>query len=346
LLTEGPTPTPVVAFGIRHFGCVAGIVVTASHNPAQDNGYKVYLGDGSQIVPPADVEIAARIDKAAQLPLADVPRSTDVTTLDAELIEAYLERAVSLTDAATPRALDWVYTPLHGVGGAVVADVVGRLGYPAAHVVPEQADPDPDFPTVTFPNPEEPGALDLAIAAAKQHGADLVLANDPDADRCAVAVPAGDQWRMLRGDELGVLLADDALRRGLQGVFACSIVSSSLLQAMAADHDQPFSYTLTGFKWIGRVPDLVFGYEEALGYCCDPQAIADKDGITALTRVLAIAAELKDQDSTLTDRLDEIAERHRSADRPGRGPIDHPAGDDHAAQQATGGVGRPPGHRR
>jgi phosphomannomutase len=199
---------------------------------------------------------------------------------------------------------------LHGVGGAVVADVVRRLGYPAAHVVQEQAEPDPDFPTVTFPNPEEPGALDLAIAAATQHGADLVLANDPDADRCAVAVPAGDHWRMLRGDELGILLADDALRRGLQGVYACSIVSSSLLQAMATDHDQPFRYTLTGFKWIGRVPGLVFGYEEALGYCCDPQAIADKDGITALTRVLAIAAELNDQGRTLTDRLDEIAERY------------------------------------
>ena len=314
LLTDAATPTPVVAYGIRHFACVAGIVVTASHNPARDNGYKVYLGDGCQIVPPADTEIADRIDAVAAEPLASVPRSTDYRLIGQQLTDAYLDRAASLVPADAPRQLRWVYTPLHGVGRRVVTEAVRRAGFADPIVVADQAEPDPDFPTVPFPNPEESGALDSAIAVAGRSDADLVLANDPDADRCAVAVPydlpAGRRWRMLRGDELGTLLADDALRRGVTGVYACSIVSSSLLAALAADHDQQFTYTLTGFKWIGRVPDLAFGYEEALGYCCDPSAIADKDGMTALLRVLTIGAELKAQDRTLADRLDEIAERH------------------------------------
>ena len=293
MITTDPLPTPVLAFGIRHFGCVAGVVVTASHNPPQDNGYKVYLGDGSQIVPPADSAISARILAVAEHDLGDVPRSTAYTTLGDELVEAYLERAASLVPPEAPRELNWVYTPLHGVGRAVVDQAVARSGFRPSRVVAEQAEPDPRFPTVSFPNPEEPGAIDLALAEARRTGADLVVANDPDADRCAVAAVIDGEWRMLSGDELGALLADDALRSGRRGTYACSIVSSSLLATMAAAHGQPFTYTLTGFKWIGRVPGLAFGYEEAIGYCVDPEAVPDKDGITALLRVLALAAGLK-----------------------------------------------------
>ena len=307
LLVPVPTPTPVVAFGIGHFGCVAGVVVTASHNPPQDNGYKVYLGDGSQIVPPADGEIAARIEEVTHRDLSDVPRSDDYVELGDELVEAYLARVTSLVPADAPRDLGWVYTPMHGVGGRVVAEAVARAGFTGAEVVAEQAEPDPDFPTVGFPNPEEPGAIDLALALAQRTGADLVVANDPDADRCAIAAPIDGAWRMLRGDELGALLGDDALRRGVEGTYACSIVSSSLLAAMAAAHGQPFAATLTGFKWIGRVPGLAFGYEEAIGYCVDPQAVPDKDGISALIRVLTLAAGLKAEGRTVADRLDEIA---------------------------------------
>ena len=307
LLVPVPTPTPVVAFGIGNFGCVAGVVVTASHNPPQDNGYKVYLGDGSQIVPPADGEIAGCIEEITHRDLSDVPRSDDYVEVGDELVEAYLDRVTSLVPAGAARDLDWVYTPMHGVGGRVVAEAVARAGFTGAEVVAEQAEPDPDFPTVGFPNPEEPGAIDLALALARRTGADLVVANDPDADRCAIAAPIDDTWRMLRGDELGALLGDDALRRGVEGTYACSIVSSSLLAAMAAAHGQPFATTLTGFKWIGRVPGLAFGYEEAIGYCVDPQAVPDKDGISALIRVLTLAAGLKAEGRTVADRLDEIA---------------------------------------
>ncbi len=307
LITSGPLPTPVLAFGIGHFGCVAGVVVTASHNPPQDNGYKVYLGDGSQIVPPADAEISRRILEVAAHDLADVPRSDGYRVLDDALVEAYLERAARLVPADVPRNVNWVYTPLHGVGLDVVDRAVARSGFRPSRVVVQQAEPDPRFPTVAFPNPEEPGSIDLALAEAKEGDADLVVANDPDADRCAVATVIDGRWRMLSGDELGALLADDALRSGRRGVYACSIVSSSLLAAMAAAYGQPFVYTLTGFKWIGRVPGLAFGYEEAIGYCVDPAAVPDKDGITALLRVLAVAAGLKATGHTLADRLDEIA---------------------------------------
>ncbi len=310
LLTDRSLPTPVTVFGIRHFSCVAGVVVTASHNPPQDNGYKVYLGDGSQIVPPAEADIAARISEVARHDLNDVPRSADYAILGGELVSAYLGRIASLVPDDADRDLRWVYTPLHGVGAAVVAGAVAASGFPAPSVVAAQAEPDPAFPTVAFPNPEEPGALDLALAQAEKTRADLVVANDPDADRCAVAAPFGGHWRMLRGDELGALLADDALRRKVQGTYACSIVSSSLLSMMAAEFGQPFTYTLTGFKWIGRVPGLAFGYEEALGYCVDPAAVRDKDGISALIRVLALAAECKAQRSSLADRLDGIARRY------------------------------------
>ncbi len=236
-----------------------------------------------------------------------MPRSDDYVELGDELVEAYLTRVTSLVPAGAPRDLSWVYTPMHGVGGRVVAEAVARAGFTGAEVVAEQAEPDPDFPTVGFPNPEEPGAIDLALSLAVRTGADLVVANDPDADRCAIAAPIDGSWRMLRGDELGALLGDDALRRGVEGTYACSIVSSSLLAAMAAAHGQPFAATLTGFKWIGRVPGLAFGYEEAIGYCVDPQAVPDKDGISALIRVLTLAAGLKADGRTVADRLDEIA---------------------------------------
>jgi len=310
MITSGPLPTPLVPFGIRHFGCVAGVVVTASHNPPQDNGYKVYLGDGSQIVPPADAEISAWIDRVAQHSLDDIPRSPSYTVLGKELLSAYLDRVAGLVGPDAPRQVRWVYTPLHGVGASLVERAVSACGFTSPHVVAEQANPDPRFPTVAFPNPEEPGAIDLAVAQAQEIGADLVIANDPDADRCAIAVIVDGEWRMLSGDELGVLLGEDALRRGVRGTYACSIVSSSLLSAMATAYRQPFVYTLTGFKWIGRVPGLAYGYEEAIGYCVDPEAVPDKDGVSALIMVLTLAAGLKAEGLSLADRLDEIARRY------------------------------------
>ena len=294
-------PTPVVAFGIRHLGCVAGVVVTASHNPPQDNGYKVYLGDGSQIVPPADAEIAARIDEVAARPLAEVARSDAYGRPGPDLLDAYAARAASLVPPTLRATLRWAYTPMHGVGGDLVLDLVARAGFPAPAVVAEQAAPDPDFPTVAFPNPEEPGAIDLALALGEQVDADVVVANDPDADRCAVAARFGTGWRMLTGDELGVLLGEDALRRGTAGTYACSSSPAPSSRRCAAAYGQPSATTLTGFKWIGRVPGLAFGYEEAIGYCVDPEAVRDKDGMTALVRVLALTAALKAAGQTSPD---------------------------------------------
>ncbi|MGA9746269.1 MAG: phospho-sugar mutase [Nocardioides sp.] len=308
LVLPRPLPTPILAYAIRTLGCVAGVMVTASHNPPQDNGYKVYLGDGSQIVPPADAGIADRI--AAVGALADVPLGEEWTTLGDEVVESYLDDVAGLASAGGPRELTTVYTPLHGVGGTSVARVLERAGFAAPHVTPAQAEPDPDFPTVAFPNPEEPGAMDLAMALAAEVDADVVVANDPDADRCAVAVPGPHGWRMLRGDEVGALLADFLLRRGVTGVYAASIVSSSLLGRLAAAYDQAFVETLTGFKWIARVDGLAFGYEEALGYCVAPGLVRDKDGVSALLHVVELAAELKAEGRTLVDRLDEIARSH------------------------------------
>ena len=300
-------PTPLLAFAIRELGCVAGVMVTASHNPPEDNGYKVYLGDGSQIVPPADSEIAARI--AAVGPLADLPRGDAGTLVSEEIVDRYLDTVAGLAEDG-PRDLTVVYTPLHGVGGTTVAQVLETAGFEAPYVVEQQEEPDPDFPTVAFPNPEEPGAMDLAMALAAEKKADLVVANDPDADRCAVAVPDAHGWRMLRGDEVGALLAHHLIARGRTGVFANSIVSSSLLGKMAAAAGQPHVETLTGFKWIGRVEGLAFGYEEALGYCCDPDNVRDKDGVSALLLVCELAAAAKAEGRGLTDILDDIAREH------------------------------------
>ncbi|MBY9076399.1 phospho-sugar mutase [Nocardioides sp. WL0053] len=300
-----PLPTPVLAYAIRELGCVAGVMVTASHNPPQDNGYKVYLGDGSQIVPPADAGISREIDAVGALD--SVPRGEGWERLGDDVVDSYKAKVAALVDAGTPRDLVSVYTPLHGVGGETVAEVLERAGFPAPHVAVAQAEPDPEFPTVAFPNPEEPGAMDLAMALAEEVGADLVLANDPDADRCAAAVPGPHGWRMLRGDEVGALLADAALRRGVQGVYATTIVSSSLLGTMAAAHGQEYRETLTGFKWLGRVDGLAFAYEEALGYCAAPELVRDKDGVSALLRLAELAATLKAEGRTLDDRLDDIA---------------------------------------
>lgn len=306
-LLPRPLPTPVLAYAVRELGCVAGVMVTASHNPPQDNGYKVYLGDGSQIVSPADAEIAARIAEVGDL--ASVPRGTGWKVLGEDLLDRYLDTVAGLAEDG-PRDLDVVYTPLHGVGGTAVAQVLETAGFEPAQVVPEQEEPDPDFSTVAFPNPEEPGAMDLALALAQERGADLVVANDPDADRCAAAVPTATGWRMLRGDEVGALLATHLLRRGRTGVLATTIVSSSLLSKIAAAAGQPYEETLTGFKWIGRVEGLAFGYEEALGYCCDPEHVKDKDGVSALLLLCELAASLKAEGRTLLDLLDDLAREH------------------------------------
>jgi len=309
-----PLPTPVLAYAIRHLGADAGVMVTASHNPPQDNGYKVYLGDGSQIVPPADADISAAIDAVG--PLSDLPLGDDWETLDDEVLESYVSRVSGVVAPGGPRDLRVVYTPLHGTGWDVVRAAFGAAGFSEPLAVKEQAEPDPDFPTVAFPNPEEPGAMDLAFALAERSGADLVIANDPDADRCAVGVPGAGpstrRWRMLSGDQVGALIATHLVRTrpGLTGTFATTIVSSSLLGRIAAAHGLAYAETLTGFKWLSRVPNLVYGYEEALGYCVDPAAVRDKDGISAALVVCELAASLKAAGRTLWDLLDEIAREY------------------------------------
>ena len=304
-----PLPTPVLAYAIRHLGAVAGVEVTASHNPPRDNGYKVYLGDGSQIVPPADAEIAAEID--AIVSLDDVPRpEAGWETLDDSVLNSYLARTDAVLATGSPRTARTVYTAMHGVGKDVLLAAFARAGFPEPVLVAEQAEPDPDFPTVAFPNPEEPGAMDLAFAQARATEPDLIIANDPDADRCAVAVKDGGDWRMLRGDEVGALLAAHLVRRGAQGTFAESIVSSSLLGRIAEKAGLPYEETLTGFKWIARVEGLRYGYEEALGYCVDPDGVRDKDGITAALLITELASELKEEGRTLPDLLDDLAVEH------------------------------------
>ncbi|MFI5635262.1 phospho-sugar mutase [Streptomyces sp. NPDC051664] len=307
-----PLPTPVLAFAIRHLGAVAGVEVTASHNPPRDNGYKVYLGDGSQIVPPADGEIADAI--AAVGPLAGVDRpESGWEILGDEVLDAYLARTDAVLATGSPRTARAVYTAMHGVGTSVLTAAFARAGFPTPVLVAEQAEPDPAFPTVAFPNPEEPGAMDLAFATARRANPDLVIANDPDADRCAVAVPdatVDGGWRMLRGDEVGALLAAHLVARGANGVFAESIVSSSLLGRIAEKAGNGYEETLTGFKWIARVDGLRYGYEEALGYCVDPDGVRDKDGITAALLVAELASVLKEQGRTLLDLLDDIAVEH------------------------------------
>ena len=310
-----PLPTPVLAGAILSYGACAGVVVTASHNPPQDNGYKVYLGDGSQIVPPADAEIAARI--AAVGPLADIPRSDDYTTLGEDVVDRYLARVCSLALPDGPRDLSVAYTAMHGVGSPLMRAALIGAGFPAPLAVHAQDEPDPDFPTVAFPNPEEPGAMDLALHLAGEEGVDLVLANDPDADRCAAAIPTATGYRMLTGDEVGALLGWWILERGrrsgraITGTYANSIVSSRMLGAIARSAGLGFRETLTGFKWISRAADdLLFGYEEALGYCVDPTAVRDKDGISAGLLLAELAAAVKAEGRGIQDVLDDLAVAH------------------------------------
>jgi phosphomannomutase len=317
-LMPGPLPTPMTAFAVRHLGCAAGVMVTASHNPPRDNGYKVYLGDGAQIVPPADHDISAAID-AVDAEDVDPPLADGYAILDESIVDAYLDHTLALV-APGPRALRIVYTPLHGVGGAVAREAFHRAGFDDVHVVARQAEPDPDFPTTPFPNPEEPGTLDLALADAMRVDADIVIANDPDADRLAVAVGG----RRLTGDEVGSLLGHHLLStRGAEGgrerLVVTSIVSSSRLERIAADLGAHCERTFTGFKWIVR-PALahpewrfVFGYEEALGYLVGDgkdEAVRDKDGISAALVIAELAAALKEEGKTLLDRLAELDARY------------------------------------
>lgn len=336
-LMPAPGPTPVLAFAVRHLSADAGVMVTASHNPAADNGYKVYLGgrvvtdagQGAQIVPPYDALIAGEI--ALVRAAKDVPRAASGwTVLGPEITEEYYAAVAALRDDEPRGKLRIVTTSLHGVGGAALARVLADAGFSDVVPVEEQAEPDPDFPTVAFPNPEEPGAIDMALALAQDAHAQLVIANDPDADRCAVAVldpqygtyqgaetASSQGWRMLHGDEVGMLLGWDAAERAAQGgqggqggqagTLACSIVSSRALAAIAARHGLRHATTLTGFKWISRTPDLVFGYEEALGYCVAPEHVRDKDGLSAAVAVAQLANRLAADGRTLLDHLDDVA---------------------------------------
>ncbi len=312
-----PLPTPVLAYAVRNLKCDVGIMVTASHNPPQDNGYKVYLGgtvggvryEGSQIISPADSEISA--DIAAVPALNTLVRSQGWTILDESHIDAYVSATSRL--ATKPGTLRIVYTAMHGVGTETLEKVFKAAGFPAPILVSEQAQPDPDFPTVKFPNPEEPGAIDLSLVKAREVSADLVIANDPDADRCAAAIKDRDgQWRMLRGDEVGALLGEYMARKApnKEVMLANSIVSSSILSKIAQHYGLPFKETLTGFKWLAKIPNLWFGYEEALGYAVDSKSVNDKDGISAALVLAQLATDLKAEGKTLVDLLDEIWDRH------------------------------------
>ena len=311
-----PLPTPVLAFAIRHLGASAGVMVTASHNPPQDNGYKVYLEDGCQIVPPVDEQIAAMIDSvASSMRVDELPRNDGWQTLDESLVQNYAERALEILgpDEVDRRAdVVSVITPMHGVGGRLLEQLLIDAGFAPCVRVDAQFDPDPDFSTVAFPNPEEPGAMDLALATAERVRPDVIVANDPDADRCAIGVPTpGGDYRMLSGDEVGYALGWWASRRdSSRSTLAQSLVSGGMLKAIADSSTLDYQQTLTGFKWIGRIPTLRFGYEEALGYCVDPETVRDKDGITAALAVADLIAELKAESRSILDLLDDLAREH------------------------------------
>ncbi len=308
-------PTPILAYATTALTADVGVMVTASHNPPQDNGYKVYIGpvaDGiayasSQIVSPTDGFIAREIDAITSL--KSQPRGNSWTDVDETLISDYVQRTAAL--GRRPGALKIVYTAMHGVGTETLARVFKQAGFPDLILVKEQADPDPDFPTVAFPNPEEPGAIDLALATARTHNADLVIANDPDADRCAAAIKDRDgQWRMLRGDELGVIFGEWIARTAPTGTFGNSIVSSSILRKISAHYGIDFKEVLTGFKWLAKIEDLAFGYEEAIGYAVDSETVNDKDGISAAIFLAQIASDLAADGKDLNDLLDEVWARH------------------------------------
>ena len=310
-----PLPTPVLAFATNELKCDVGIMVTASHNPPQDNGYKVYLGGtvdgihyrGSQIVSPTDESIAAHI--TAITSLTSQPRGHAWSIVDEELISKYV--SITAAIANNPGNLKIVYTAMHGVGTETLLRVFHQAGFASPILVDAQAQPDPDFPTVAFPNPEEPGAIDLALETARTFDADLVIANDPDADRCAAAVndPISG-WRMLRGDELGAIFGESIARKAKSGILANSIVSSTILSKIATHYNLEFKQTLTGFKWLAKIDGLTFGYEEALGYAVDAITVNDKDGISAAIKLAQIATDLAHENKTLLDLLDEIWARH------------------------------------
>jgi phosphomannomutase len=315
LILPRPLPTPVLAFATSHFKCDIGIMVTASHNPPQDNGYKVYIGpvaDGidyaaSQIINPTDGFIAAEI--AAISSLKSQPRGSEWTILDDEVVNEYIKRTSAL--APRPSDIKVVYTAMHGVGTETVKKVFAQAGFHNLITVDQQCTPDPDFPTVAFPNPEEPGAIDLALAKAREVSAHLVIANDPDADRCAAAI--NDPlvgWRMLRGDEIGVILGEWIARTHPKGTFGNSIVSSSALRKICAHYEVKFQEVLTGFKWLAKIEDLAFGYEEAIGYSVDSKTVNDKDGISAAIFLAQIATDLARDGLTLSDLLNEVWSRH------------------------------------
>lgn len=320
ILFDGVVPTPVLAFAGKHLATSAAIMVTASHNPPRDNGYKVYLGGtngGSQIISPTDKEIAAKIRKIAQSQTFDsIPKSDDFQIVGDELRQAYVGETASLTgEIHDGESLKIVYTAMHGVGWHVVEKLFEAVGLARPITVDAQLLPDGRFPTVAFPNPEEPGAMDLSFAKGNEVGADLILANDPDADRLAIGIPdlsAAAGWRRLTGDEIGLILGYEMARRavaeGKKGTLACSIVSSSVLSKVAEHFDLDYRETLTGFKWISKVPDLIFGFEEALGYCVDPSHTPDKDGISAALIISALATQLAAEGKSLESHLAELGE--------------------------------------
>lgn len=312
-----PLPTPVLAYAVRKLSCDVGVMVTASHNPPRDNGYKVYLGgnvnginyNGSQIITPTDKDISSEI---AQSPhLKTVPRKSNWDIVEENLIDSYIKETSRL--APTPAPISIVYTAMHGVGKETLVRVFKEAGFGDIHLVLAQAEPDPDFPTVAFPNPEEPGAIDLALELARARKADLVIANDPDADRCAGAIYDPDLgWRMLRGDEVGALLGEyiASKSKDKSAVLANSIVSSSILSKIAAYHQMPFEETLTGFKYLSKVGNLAFGYEEALGYAVDSKSVNDKDGISAGLLLAQLASDLSREGRTIANYLDDIWQRY------------------------------------
>ena len=300
-------PTPVLAFGVRHIGADAGVMITASHNPPQDNGYKVYDHLGAGIIPPMDKEIAQLIKSA---PMADeIKLGAGWNKID--ITKQYQQRAAQLVTNNYGQ-IKVAFTPMHGVGQETFDACIKEAGFNPSINVAEQTKPDPDFPTVSFPNPEEPGAMDLLLALAQTIDADVAIANDPDADRCAVAVPEKGNWKVLSGDELGFLLAWWMIEKSkltnvpLRGQMVASIVSSSLVPKMAQAHGLKGASTLTGVKWMGHLDELIFGYEEAIGYCTDPDFVRDKDGITAALRVVEMISYLKQNNNSVTGILNEI----------------------------------------
>ena len=323
-----PTPTPVLAFAVRHLDAAAGVMVTASHNPRADNGYKVYWRGGRQLAAPIDAEIGRIIDAAAPLDASELapPDDARIAAADDDLLEAYLEAMAGLLAPDGPRSVRLAYTPVHGVGAATLLPALSRAGFEPPAVVAEQAEPDPEFPTAPFPNPEEAGVLDRLLALAADTGADVALAHDPDADRLAVAVPEDGRWRPLTGDETGCLLAEHLLRQAgphdgtgpdrRRGLVINTVVSSRLLPRIAARHGADWVETLTGFKWIMQAAAaradshrLVLGYEDALGYALG-DAVRDKDGIAAALVTAELAAGLKAEGRTLVDLLDDLHRLH------------------------------------